>query len=292
MFDFILHALIVAAIYGIASISLNLQAGVSGLMNFGQVAFWGLGGYGVAFAGVAGLSPWIGLAGGMMAGALLGVAVGQLGRNLDAEYWAIATLGIAEIIRLVLLNESGAGGLGGDLSLIPVTDGRSALIAMLGLVMPALVLCYGFVSRLTESQFGRELRLMREQPNLSLTFGHDTVGAKIRVMAVGGAIAALAGGLSTSYISYISPSEMMPATTFLIWTMIIIGGIGNHRGAILGAFIVEAIFLSAMFAKDGLSIPTEAIGALRTLIIGAVLLGFLLLRPKGALSEEPRKFDA
>lgn len=292
MFDFILHALIIATIFGIASLSLNLQAGMAGLMNFGQVAFWGLGGYGVAFAGAAGLSPWIGLAGGMAAGTLLGAAVGALGRNLDAEYWAIATLGIAEITRLILLNESGAGGLGGDLSLVPSVSGRGALLQMLGLSVLMLVLCYAFLRRLTENQLGRELRLMREQPELSVSFGLDTVFAKIRAMAVGGTIAALAGGLSASYISYISPAELMPATTFLIWTMIIIGGVGNHRGAILGAFIVETIFLGAMFAKDALSIPTETIGALRTLLIGAVLLGFLLLRPEGAIPEKPRKFNA
>jgi branched-chain amino acid transport system permease protein len=294
--EFLLHILIVAAIYGIVSISLNFQAGVSGMMNFGQIAFFGIGGYAAAISASAGYSAPVGIVIGLVAAAAAGALVGRLGRNLDADYWAIATLGIAEIFRIVLINEGwatgGAGGIGSPVRLFPSLEGRAQLLAILALVVACLLVCYAIAHRLTERQFGRMLRLLREQPDLSVSFGHDIVAAKVRAMAIGAAIAALGGALSTYYIAYISPGDLVPFGTFLIWTMVIIGGIGNHWGAMLGAFLVQFIFAGALFLKDAFGFPSELAGALRMMIVGILLLAFLMTRPEGAIPERLRKFDA
>jgi branched-chain amino acid transport system permease protein len=294
--DFLLHILIVAAIYGIASISLNLQAGVTGLMNFGQIAFFGIGGYAAAMSSQAGFSPPVGILVGVVVAAVAGALVGRLGRNLDAEYWAIATLGIAEIFRIVLINEGwatgGAGGISSGVRLFPSLEGRAELLAMLALSVAGMLVCFAISRRLTERQFGRMLRLLREQPDLSVSFGHDIVACKVRAMAIGAAIAAFGGALSTYYIAYISPGDLLPFSTFLIWTMVIVGGIGNHKGAMLGAFVVQFIFVGALFLKDLLGFPSELAGALRMMIVGILLLAFLMVRPEGAIPERLRKIDA
>lgn len=296
MSDFLLHVLIVAAIYGIVSISLNFQAGISGMMNFGQIAFFGIGGYAAAISASAGYSAPAGVCIGIAVAAVAGALVGRLGRNLEAEYWAIATLGIAEIFRIVLINEGwatgGAGGIGAPVRLFPSLEGRAQLLAVLALAMVCLFVCLAIVRRLTERQFGRMMRLLREQPDLSVSFGHDIVACKVRAMAIGAAIAALGGALSTYYIAYISPGDLLPFGTFLIWTMVIIGGIGNHWGAVLGAFVVQFIFVGALFLKDALGFPSELAGALRMMIVGMLLLTFLMTRPEGAIPERLRKINA
>jgi len=294
--DFLLHILIVAALYGIVAISLNLQAGVSGLMNFGQIAFYGIGGYAAAISASAGYPVPVGVAIGVVVAAAAGALIGRLGRNLDAEYWAIATLGIAEIFRIVLINEGwatgGAGGIGAPVRLFPDLAGRTELFAILALAVVALLACLFIAGMLTEGQFGRMLSLLREQPDLSVSFGHDIVWCKVRAMAIGAGIAALGGALSTYYIAYISPGDLIPFGTFLIWTMVIIGGIGNHQGALLGAFVVQFIFVGALFLKDFLGFPSELAGALRMMIVGILLLTFLMTRPEGAIPERLRKIDA
>lgn len=296
MSDFLLHILIVAAIYGIVSISLNFQAGVSGMMNFGQIAFFGIGGYAAAISASAGYSAPVGIVIGLVVAAVAGALVGGLGRNLEAEYWAIATLGIAEIFRIVLINEGwatgGAGGIGSPVQLFPSLEGRTQLLAILALVVVCLLISLAIANRLTERQFGRMMRLLREQPDLSVSFGHDIVGCKVRAMAIGAAMAALGGALSTYYIAYISPGDLLPFGTFLIWTMVIIGGIGNHWGAMLGAFVVQFIFVGALFLKDALGFPSELAGALRMMIVGVLLLAFLMTRPEGAIPEKLRKIHA
>jgi len=294
--DFLLHIAIIAAIYGIVSISLNLQAGVSGMMNFGQIAFFGIGGYAAAITASAGYSALAGVLVGVVVAAAAGAVIGRLGRNLDAEYWAIATLGIAEIFRIVLINEGwatgGAGGIGSPVQLFPMLEGRSQLLAVLALAVACMLVCLAVAGRLTERQFGRMMRLLREQPDLSVSFGHDIVACKVRAMAIGAAIAALGGALSTYYIAYISPGDLLPFGTFLIWTMVIIGGIGNHWGAVLGAFVVQFIFVGALFLKDVLGFPSELAGALRMMIVGILLLTFLMTRPEGAIPERLRKINA
>lgn len=296
MFDFALDVLIVAAAYSIAALSLNLQAGIGGMMNFGQIAFFGVGGYAIALGVQAGLPPVLAAVVGIGAGCLFGGLTGLLGRSLDTEYWAIATLGLAEIFRIVLINESwltgGAGGTGVAQPLFPGLSGRENMLAFTATGVTAVLIAFLFVRRLTESQFGRILRLLREQPDLCASFGHNLTAYKAAAMAIGGGIAALGGSVLTLYINYISPGDLVAFGTFLFWAMVIIGGVGNNFGTLLGAFVVQFIFSLALFAKDWFGVPSEMVGALRLLLIGVTLLLFLLLRPEGVVPEKIRRVDA
>ena len=117
MLDFLLYLVTVAAIYGLLAISLNLQAGVTGLLNFGHVAFFGVGAYATGIVALHGGHWVLGVLVGIVAAAVLGAAVGRIGRTLAADYWAIVTLAIAECLRLIATNETeltgGAQGIGG-----------------------------------------------------------------------------------------------------------------------------------------------------------------------------------
>lgn len=296
MLDFLLHVGIVACIYGIAAVSLNLQAGVAGLLNFGQVAFFGLGAYGVGIAAYRGAPLWLGVVGGVLAAVLAGAAVGRLGRTLVADYWAIATLALAELLRLVFLNEEwlarGADGIGSIPGLWGFLTSTQRDVATLLTVGVILLLLYLAAERITSVQFGRVARLMREQPNLVAALGYDVVKVKVRMMMLGAAFAALGGALFTAYISFIGPGQLRPIDTFLVWAIIVVGGMGNHRGAIVGAFVINLIYIGTRFANDFVQLPADTAASLRLLLVGLTLLGFLLFRTNGLVPERLRSFGA
>lgn len=296
MLDFLLHIGIMSAIYGIAAVSLNLQAGVGGLLNFGQVAFFGLGAYGVGIASYHGAPLWMGVVGGMLAAALAGAAVGRLGRTLLADYWAIATLALAELVRLVFLNEEwlarGADGIGSIPGLWGMLSGTVRDAAILATIAAILVGLYFTAERITRIQFGRVARLMREQPNLAAAFGYDIIKVKVRVMMVGAAFAAIGGALFTTYISFIGPGQLRPIDTFLVWAIVVVGGLGNHIGAIVGAVVINVLYVGSRFANDFVHLPADTAASVRLLLVGVTLLGFLLFRTNGLVPERLRTVDA
>lgn len=296
MLEFLLGVAVFATFNGILSVSLNLQAGVSGLLNFGLIAFFGIGAYATGIASSHGASWLLGLVAGLILASLAGAAIGAVGRRLAAEYWAIATLAFAELLRLVALNQEGLTGGGQGISgiedLFPSLSGTGRDLAWLVVGGAALGLSYLISRRLTESQFGRVLRLLREREPLAASLGHDVIAAKIKVLAIAGPMAALAGFLYTQYSTFIGPEQLVPFSTFLIFTMVVAGGLGNVRGVILGAFVVELIYDLTRFLHDLISISPAHAGGLRVLIVGLILLGFLLWRPEGILPEKLRKLHA
>ena len=296
MLDFILGAAVFATFNGILAVSLNLQAGVSGLLNFGLIAFFGIGAYATGICSLHGGSWFVGIIAGMLVASIVGLAIGRLGRTLAAEYWAIATLAIAELFRLVSLNQdgltNGAQGISGVDSFAGSLSGPAQDLAWLLVGGGALALSYAISVRLTEAQFGRILRLLREREPLAASLGHDVVLAKMKILAISGPMAALAGSLYTHYSTFVGPGELEPFATFLIFTMMVAGGLGNARGVILGAFVVELIYDSTRFIDDVISIPAGNVGGLRILAVGLILLGFLLLRPEGMIPEKLRQIGA
>ena len=296
MLDFVLYLVTIAAVYGMLAVSLNLQAGVSGLLNFGQVAFFGTGAYATGIVALRGGHWLLGVLAGVVIAIALGAAIGRLGRTLAADYWAIVTLAVAECIRLVVANESaltgGSQGISGIAGPFWNVSGAVAAVGWLVVCGGLLLTSYLVAEAVTRMQFGRVLRLVREQPLVAASLGHDVTGQKVRLLALAGPIAALAGSVYTLYISYIGPNQLLPIETFLVFTMVIIGGLGNHRGAIVGALLVQLLYTGSRFLKDVFPIPDESAGSLRVLVVGLVLTGFLLMRPTGLLAEKIRRIDA
>lgn len=292
MLEFLLGVAVLAALYGVMAVSLNLQAGVTGLLDFGLVAFFGIGAYATGIASIHG-APWeLGVLIGVVLAALVGAAVGLLGRTLGAEYWAIATLAVAELLRLVALNSDGlTRGAQGITSVEPFFPGLGSTerdLVWLAVALTLLAVCGLIARRLTETQFGRVLRLIREREDQAAALGHNVVSAKVRVMAISAPMAALVGSLYTHYITFIGPQQMAPFATFLVWTMVVVGGFGSLAGVIVGAFLVQLLYEVTRFIDDVTSIPAESAGGIRILVVGVALLGFLLFRPAGLIPERLR----
>lgn len=296
MFDFLLYLVTVAAIYGLLAISLNLQVGVTGLLNFGHVAFFGVGAYATGIVALNGGHWLLGMLAGVVLAAALGYGLGRLGRTLAADYWAIVTLALSECLRLVATNQTGLtggpqgiSGIAGPFTGLPNGTVTAGWIAA-GLALVAAG--WWLAVRLTAIQFGRVLRLLREQPMLAESLGHDVTGAKARLLMIAAPLASVAGSAYTMYISFIGPTQLLPLETFLVFTMVIVGGMGNTTGAVVGALAVQLIYSGTRFIKDYLPIPPESAGSVRLLLVGAALAAFLLFKPEGLLPERLRRVDA
>lgn len=295
MFDFCIHIATVASIYALIAIALNIQAGYAGLLNLGLIAFVGIGAYAVGLAHAAGVNPVLGVALGCVVASLLGFLMSRLGRNLGADYWGIATLAIAEILRTVAINENwltgGAQGLSGIPGLFSNIarpwDRAAFLAAVIGAVIVAALLS----RRLAAGRFGRALRLMREEPALATSLGYDLVSLKSKATMVSAVLASIGGSFLGFYMSYVGPDFMLASETFLIWTMVMIGGLGNVSGVLVGAIIVQAIYSAVPFAKDYLGIGSDVAGAVRLGLIGCLLLACLLWRTEGLLPERVRRIQ-
>lgn len=293
MFDFLVSSLTFGAIFALMALGLNLQAGLAGLLNFGHIAFAGIGAYGTGIAVQAGWHPALGAAAGVVVAMALGWGIARLGRQLAADYWGIATLAIAEIIRTVATNElwltNGAQGISGIPALFDGMPGKSGALAFLALVVALAAIAAVLLRRLAYGRFGRALRVMREEPKLAACMGYDLMSLKSRAVMAGAAVTAVAGSLYAHYMSFVGPDYLLASETFLLWTMLMIGGIGNFSGVVLGVVLVQTAYTLVPFAKDAFGFGSDIAGALRLGLIGFILLGCLLWRSEGLLPEKMRK---
>lgn len=292
MFEFCLHVLTLACIYGLIALALNLQAGYTGLLNFGHIAFVGIGAYAVGIGHLAGWPLLPSILIGLGAAMVLAWLVARLGRNLASDYWGIATLAVAEILRIIALNQDAWTGGAQGISALPslfATASSSAQDLYFALTLMVLVGLFAWLSlRLAASRFGRALRLLREQPQLASCLGYNLLTLKSRALMVSAALAALGGSMLASYTSYVSPDYLLAAQTFLVWSMLMIGGLGSVGGVLLGTLLVQCAYSFVPFAKDYLAIGSDVAGALRLGLVGLILLGCLLWRSGGLLPERLR----
>jgi branched-chain amino acid transport system permease protein len=292
VYSFLLHVATLSCIYALLALALNLQAGFAGLLNFGFVAFAGVGAYASAITSALGYPAPIGILFGVVAAMVVGFFMARLGRNLASDYWAIATLAVAELIRTVALNENwltgGAQGISGVPALFRSASGVQNDFAFFLLALAMVAIALFACVRLSRGRFGRAIRLMREEPALATSLGYQLVPLKVKATVTSAAIASVGGSLLAHYMSFVGPDYMLASETFVIWTMVMIGGLGNNLGVVLGALLVEAIYSAVPFAKDYLNISSDIAGAVRLGTIGVVLLACLLVRPGGLLPEKVR----
>ncbi len=293
MFDFCVHVLTLTCIFALMALSLNIQAGYAGLLNFGYIAFVGIGAYAVGLGHMAGWPLALSVIVGMVVSMALSWGIARLSGQLAADYWGIATLAIAEIIRIIALNQSqitggaqGIGSLPSPVDMMPLPM-QNPVFLVLGLICVGLVAW--MVSKLAGSRFGRALRLMREQPQLASCLGYDIRGLKSRAMMSGSVLAAFAGALLACYTHYVSPDYLLATQTFLVWSMVMIGGIGTVPGVLAGSLLVQVVYSFVPFVQDYLSISPDISGALRLGLVGLILLLCLLWRTSGLLPERPRR---
>ena len=292
MSEFLLHIFCIAGIYAMIALALNLQAGYAGLLNFGHIAFVGIGAYAIGIGSQFSLSLWLVIPAGILLSTGVAAAMALLGRQLSADYWGIATLALAEIIRIAVINEESLTGGGQGIGNIIAPWSTGAGAHDVGIFTLIIVLCIAACTlislRLGRSRFGRALRLMREQPQLAMCMGYSLLWLKCRALMCSAVMCAVAGMLLAWYTNYVSPDYLLSSETFLIWSMVMIGGIGNVRGVLAGVLVVEGLYNFIPFAKDWLHMSSDLTGALRLGLVGLVMLTGLLLRPGGILPEKLR----
>jgi len=291
-----------ASILAIAVLGLNLQWGNTGLFNGGVVAFFGAGAYGTLILGGTpqdghlggfGLFYLLALFGGMVAAALIAWVVGLLTLRLRHDYLAIATFGVAVAFENLMRNAEwlagGAKGIRGFERPFRAELGDGFLYNLLFFVVVLLILIatYLFLERLVASPFGRLLRAIREDEEAARSLGKSPTRIRLTAFVTGSVILGLAGGLYGTFYAFVSPQDVLPTLTFQIWAMLIVGGAGNNRGAIFGAFLIWGAWTASGWALSRFA-PVEAqlyTGSVQFVLIGSVIVGMLMWRPQGLLPE-------
>lgn len=312
MVYYITTLLVYGGVDAIACLGLSQQFGVGGVTNFGFIIFQAAGAYAAGVlslpdAGanggfqtyVGGLSlpfplPWIGAA---LVGGLLAVPFAAIvGRRLRGDFAAVGLLVTAVMFNLLATNYTPLVNGAAGLSLVPAPlqgslNPQSAGYQWLyGAAAVALALVtYLFVNRLTESPYGRTLRAMRDNDVVADSLGKNLRSLRTSSLVVGGAIAGLSGGILVGFINLWDPQAWGYAETVVLFAAVIIGGLGNHRGAVLGALVVPLAFEEATRYIPPVPSDPNLIPALQWVIIGLLIITFLWFRPQGILPERRRR---
>ena len=297
--EYVMFALCLVGIYGILALGLNIQWGLTGLFNIGVAAFFAVGAYtsGIltappsdAHLGGFEMPLVIGILGAIVASGILALFVGLVTLNLRADYLAIASIGIAEIVRLFLKTEGWlTGGVRGMEIGRPFEDSLTGNFTLNYLIFLAIVIVILFllleVAR--KAPWGRVLRAIRENEDSALAAGKNVLSFRIQAFVLGSCVMGLGGALYGHFFGFLSPEAFRPMlATFLVWVMLIAGGSGNNKGALLGALVIWVIWSGTEFLTGMLpaELSTRA-GSIRILLIGVLLEIILVTRPEGILSE-------
>ena len=288
-----------ACFYALMALGLNLVWGMAGMINLGLVGFFAFGAYVSALATKRGGVPMVlGVAGALVLTAAAGAVMALVTARLRGDYLAIITLGFSEVVRITASNEiwltNGTDGISG----IPgpwrgrVTPEVFNLI-YLALAAAAVAVVLAVLQRVRYSPYGRVLRAIRDDDQVTAVAGKHVLRFKVEAFALSAGILGVAGALWGHYTSFIAPDVFVPLITIYVVLALTAGGTGNNWGALVGAFLVVFFMEGTRFATGWLpSLKPVQIAAVRELSIGASLLIVLRFRPAGLLPERIPRVEA
>jgi branched-chain amino acid transport system permease protein len=305
-----------AILYVLLALGLNIVVGFAGLLDLGYIAFYAVGAYTYALLA----SPqfglhlpfWVILPIGAAVAALFGVLLGAPTLKLRGDYLAIVTLGFGEIVRIFLNNLSRpvniTNGPQGIARIDPFTlDGFSfgTYQSFLGLEFSGpikyyyllLAVALGIIVvnlRLQNSRVGRAWEAIREDEIAARAMGIDTRNLKLLAFAMGASFGGVAGGMFSAIQAFISPESFVLVESIMVVSMVVLGGMGNIWGVILGALLLSFVpeilrwtvepLQQALFGR--MLVEPEVI---RMLLFGLALVLVMLFRPAGLLPSAVRK---
>jgi branched-chain amino acid transport system permease protein len=295
--------LVFACSFALIVLGLNLQWGFTGLFNVGVAGFVAVGAYTSAILttpddaqriGGFGWPVALGWLAAMAASGLCALLVGLVALRLRDDYLAITTFGIAVTIQLIATNAHALTGGTFGVQFIPkplqawLGTGLPWTLGYLVLVAVLLALAYLGLERLVRSPWGRVLRAIREDEDAAASLGKRAFVFRLQSFVIGSALMGLGGAVYAHFVGYIAPEDFLPILTFQLWAMLIVGGSGNNRGALLGAFVVWGFWTAAGALLRGFIPQAEQAraAALQVVLIGALIALMLVLRPRGMLGEE------
>jgi ABC-type branched-subunit amino acid transport system permease subunit len=300
---------VVAGIYTIFALGVQLQFGFAGLLNFGQVAFMAIGAYTMAILVVKeGWSTWLAAPLGVAAAAAGGIVLGLPSLRLRADYFAIVTIAFSEIVRYVATNEDSlTGGSQGTIALgkvgqaaqyngqwerfqswvqgrLHVSSKDAAMLIIVWIVAALLLSAAWFAVR---TPWGRVLKSIREDEDAAASLGKNVFSYKLQALSFGAALAGIAGCFYAWQFSFFSPDDFQPLLTFFAWMIVILGGLGRIWSVPVGALVFGVIFAGTRFFDfPPFSYFDSADRAyLRLILIGLVIVVLVVVRPQGLLGR-------
>ena len=313
--DFWAFVGVIAGIYTIFGLGLQVQFGFAGLMNFGHVAFMAIAAYTMAILVVKLEFPlWLAALSAIGATVLFGLIVGLPSVRLRADYFAITTIAFAEIVRYVALNwqaltggSQGTIGLAGQQQAASYNDGWVSFqdrvggwlsplvgddpnkdVVMLVIVWVVAIAILLLLQYVIHSPWGRVLKSIREDEDAAAALGKNVFSYKLQALAVGAAVAGVAGLFYAFQFSFFSPGDFEPLTTFFAWAIVILGGTARNWGVPVGAAIFGIIFAGTRFFEFApftyFDSPERAY--LRLIVIGLILIGLMAFRPQGIFGRK------
>lgn len=298
--DFWVGVGIVAGIYSVFTLGLQVNVGFTGILNFGQAGFMAVGAYSMALLILkAHWSPWAALPVATLIAMVSGLIVGIPALRLPSDYLAMATIGAAQIVQIAAQNSGSFTG--GNEGLIGFDAGWQRIetwlldrLSAVGLGqqydLPLFIVTWlvflillVLLRTLQHTPWGRVLRAIREDEDAAAALGKNVYAYKLQSLAVAAALAAIAGYLLALNITLIYPRSFSADFTFIGFAILVLGGLASYAGVALGSILL-------WFALEGmrfidLPLAADKIAALRLLLVGLVLIGVMVLRPQGILGK-------
>lgn len=280
---------IVVLIYALLTLGLNLQFGLTRLVNFGIVAFFAIGAYTSGLLSLKGVPLPLSFLAAMIVAALAALPIGLLSLRLREDYLAIVTLGFSEAIRITIQQEewltNGVQGLPGLPKAFASLGGNADVALFFTLVLVTAITAWGTL-RLTRSPLGRLLRAIGDDETALMALGKDPARFKVQIFMLGAALAGLGGAFYAHFITFITPEQFIPLVTFYVWMSLIMGGTGTVRGAIGGTALLMIFLEGSRFAKDLIPGVSEVhMASVRLAVVGLALILFTLYRPQGMFGK-------
>jgi len=293
---------ILAGTYTLFTLGLQLNVGYTGIVNFGQAGFMAIGAYAMGILVVkAGWSFWLAMPAAVGFAIAFGLLVGLPSLRLRADYFAIATIAAAEIVRLTAQNArdltGGNQGLFGfDESWNSLSDQIDSWLQSLGWSDPETLFPLFIMVWLTalaatlllhfaqKSPWGRVLRAVREDEDAARALGKNTLAYKLQSLAIAATLGAFAGFFLAINLNFLNPDEFEPVFTFIGYAVLVLGGLANYWGVAIGAIIMWTILEGTRFVDLPISAEREA--AVRFMIVGLVLILLMAFRPQGMFGKK------
>ncbi len=284
--EYLIHIAILISIYAILGLSLNLVVGFTGLLSITQAAFYGIGAYVTAILLTStGINFFLAMLISMIITGILSLAIGFVLSKFKDDYYALGSFGFNVIIYSIFLNwqslTRGPLGIPGipRPSLFGFTFSENLWFLLLSIICVAII--YFVCQYITLSSFGRVLKAIREDDEAVAVFGYRTLWYKLAIFVISAVMAAVAGSLFASYITFIDPSSFTLTESIFILAIIILGGMANNKGAVIGAACL--ILLPEILRFVGF--PDDVAAQMRQVTYGVILILLMLYRPQGLIGE-------
>ncbi len=292
---------VLAGIYTVFALGLQINVGYTGVVNFGQVGFAALGAYTMAILVTeTGMSFWLSLPIAILVTIAFGLLIGLPALRLRADYFAITTIAAAETVRFTAQNARDLTG--GNQGLLGFSDdwdtvsdkiqewlewlgwsNPDALAPLLIVVwLTAVVAAFG-LTRLQATPWGRVLRAVREDEDAARALGKNVFAYKLQSLAIAATLGAISGFFLALNLNFINPDVFQPLVTFLGYAVLILGGLASYWGVAVGAIIFWTLLEGLRFID--LPLEDAQIAALRFILVGVALILLMAFRPQGIFGK-------